>query len=119
MDAKGANPLDRDRVSPSASESDSASLHRLGVVKLPEMMKPVTCREETSICTCRAPRGDWEERARKDASRNLGDPLWPGDRAGGRPGINNRRVCRSRESERPIVARKLWKQGGAKGPCCG
>jgi len=119
MDAKGANPLDRDRVSPSASESDSASLHRVGVVKLPEMMKPVTCREETSICTCRAPRGDWEERARKDASRNLGDPLWPGDRAGGRPGINNRRVCRSRESERPIVARKPWKQGGAKGPCCG
>ena len=83
MDAKGVIPLDRKRVSPSASESDSASLRLLGAARLPEMMKPVTCREEMSICTCRAPRGGWEERARKDASRNLGDPLRLGDRAGG------------------------------------
>jgi hypothetical protein len=54
----------------------------LGVAKLPEMTKPVTCREETSMGTCRAPRGDRGERARKDASRNLGDPLRPGVRAG-------------------------------------
>jgi hypothetical protein len=119
VDARGANPLDRDRVSPSASEPDSASLHRLGVAKLPEMLKPVTCRKETSMGTCRAPRGDRGERVRKDASRNLGDPLQPGDRAGGRPGINNRKARCGWESERPIVAKKPWKQGGAKGPCCG
>ena len=119
MDAKGVCPLDRKRVSPSASESDSASLRSVGVAKLPEMMKPVTCREETSMCTGRAPRGGWEERARKDASRNLGDPLRPGDRARWRPGINNRKACCSRESERSIVAKKSWKLGGAKGPCCG
>ena len=83
INAKGVISLDRKRVSPSASESDSASLYLSGVAKLPGLMKPATCREETSVCTCRAPRGDWEERARKDASRNLGDPLRPGDRAGG------------------------------------
>jgi hypothetical protein len=82
MNAIGVDPLDRERVSPSASEPGSASLHQSGAAKLPKMMKPVTCREETGICTCRAPRGDRGERARKDASRNLGDPLRCGDRAG-------------------------------------
>jgi hypothetical protein len=84
MDAKGLIPLDRKRVSPSASEPGSASLHEiLGVAKLPKMMKPATCREETDLCTCRAPRGDRGGRARKDAPRNLGDPLRLGERAGG------------------------------------
>ena len=83
VDAKGGKPLDHKRVSPSASEPGSASLHLLGVAKLPDKMKPVTCREEMDICTCRASRGDRGERARKDASRNLGDPLRLGDRAGG------------------------------------
>jgi len=91
----------------------------LAAANLPEMVKPATCGEATSDGNRRTPRGDRGERARKDASRNLGDPLRPGDRAGGRPGINNRKVCCSWESERPIVAKKPWKQGGAKGPCCG
>ena len=117
--AKWRDTTDRERVSRSASEPDSASLRQVGVAKLPEMPKPVTCREATGVCTCRAPRGGWGRRARKDASRNLGGPLWPGARAEGRPGIHNREVCCSWESERPIVARKSWKQDGAKGPCCG
>jgi len=74
------------------------------------MMKPDTCR---------ASRGGWGERVRKDASRNLGDPPWLDAGAGGGPGINNREICRERESERHIVAKKSWKQDGAKGPCCG
>jgi len=62
-------------MSPSESEPDSASLHAMDVANLPEMVKPGTCRVETGICTCRASRGDRGERVRKDASRNLGDPL--------------------------------------------
>ena len=108
---------DRKRVSPSASEPVSASLHKVSVAKHPDMPKPATCGGKTG-CIRRTLRGERGERARKDASRNLGDPLWPGVRAGGLPGINNRDVCRRRESERPIVAKRPWKQSGAKGPCC-
>jgi hypothetical protein len=61
-------------VSPNESEPDSASLHQVSVVKLPETMKPVTCGEEMSICSHRALRGDRGERAQKDVQRNLGDP---------------------------------------------
>jgi hypothetical protein len=111
--------MDRERVSPSASEPDSASLRKVGAAKLPEMPKPATRKEATGVCTCGAPRGGWGGRARTDASRNLGDPLRLGGGTEGRPGIHNREIRRGRESERPIVARKLWKQGGAKGPCRG
>lgn len=84
MGAKGLTPLDRKRVSPSASEPVSASLHdKVGAAKLPKVMKPATCGEATAMGTCRAPRGDRGGRARKDAPRNLGDPLWLGGRAGG------------------------------------
>lgn len=62
-------------MSPNESEPDSASLHQVSVVKLPETMKPVTCGEEMSICSHRALRGDRGERAQKDVQRNLGDPL--------------------------------------------
>jgi hypothetical protein len=106
-------------MSPSESEPDSASLRTLCVANLPDWAKPDTCREGTGRCICRAHRGERGERVRKDASRNLGDPLWLGVGAGGGPGINNREICCERESERPIVAEKPWKQGGAKGPCCG
>ena len=75
--------MDRERVSPSASEPDSASLRNPGVVKLPKMLKPVTCKEAAGVCTCGAPRGGWGERARKDEPRNLGDPLRRGVGAGG------------------------------------
>ncbi len=51
MDAKGANPLDRDRVSPSASEPDSASLHQWSVANLPEKVKPAAVSEAMSIGT--------------------------------------------------------------------
>ena len=118
LDAKGWRALDRERMSPSESEPVSASLHKMSVANLPDWAKPDTCREETGVRTCRALRGDRGERMRKDPSRNLGDPLRPGGRAKGRPGINNRGDCRSWESERPIVAKKRGNARGAKGPCC-
>lgn len=72
---EGGNTPDHECVSPNESEPDSASLHQMSVVKLPEMMKPVTCGEEMSICSHRALRGDRGERAQKDVQRNLGDPF--------------------------------------------
>lgn len=107
-------------MSLSASEPDSASLRKVGVANLPEMVKPDTCREATGVCTGKAPRGERGRRARKDVPRNLGDPLRRGVEATGSAGINNPAKGRDRrwESERPIVAKKPWKQDGAKGPCC-
>ncbi len=49
----------------------------MSVVSLPDVVKPATCREATSVCNCRALRGAWGEHAQKDAQRNLGDPLRP------------------------------------------
>jgi hypothetical protein len=72
---KGWRAPDRERVSLSVSEPDSASLHKVGVANLPDRAKPDTCREATGGSTCRAPRGDRGKRARKDGPRNLGDPL--------------------------------------------
>jgi len=39
-------------------------------------VKPAVDGEETSVCSHRASRGGWGQRARKDESRNLGDPAW-------------------------------------------
>jgi hypothetical protein len=81
--AKRITASDRERVSPSESEPDSASLRYLYVASLPKVVKPGTDSEATVKSTCRAYRGGWGERARKAASRNLGDP----DVGGGtRPG---------------------------------
>lgn len=45
-------PLDGEDVSPNASELDSASLHvKLLMVRLPDMLKPITCEEETNRST--------------------------------------------------------------------
>ena len=76
-------------VSRNTRELDSASLHYLGVVKLPEMLKPATIGEETFISYQWSPRGDWRRRAKKEKSRNLRGP-----------------VLNDRESEAFIVAKK-------------
>jgi hypothetical protein len=44
------------------------------VANLPDMKKPATRREATSVSTCWAARGVWGERAPKDQSRDLGGP---------------------------------------------
>jgi hypothetical protein len=45
-ESEGGKTPDHECVSPNESEPDSASLHQVSVVKLPETMKPVTCGEE-------------------------------------------------------------------------
>ena len=61
-------------VSRSESEPDSASKHYFQVANLPEVAKPDTVGEATGMCSRRAWRGDWGQRAPNDRSRNLGDP---------------------------------------------
>jgi len=118
---QGEAPCDLEGVSPNAErrEPDSASLHRMSVKSLSEMMKSITCDEVTSMCNRRTFRGDWGERAPREWYRNLGDPLWHGGPAKVCMGINNHGGCHTRESERPIVVRKSGKLDGAKGPYLG
>jgi len=75
LGAKEVAPLDCKRVSPSGSEPCLASLHKVGVVSQPEMVKPDICEEEMSMSTRKAPRGEKGERIRTDTSRNLGGPM--------------------------------------------
>jgi hypothetical protein len=71
------------------------------------MVKPETGGEETGASIRRASRGGWGQRAGKDSSRNLGDPVvWKRKRDRRFAGIHNRERDTGRESERPIVAAK-------------
>ena len=79
-------------MSRNASELDSASLHKVGVAKLPKMLKPETIGEETFARNRWAPRGDWRRRAGKERLRNLRGPGTVEDTAW--------------ESDDPIVAGK-------------
>jgi len=114
----GWPPLDNEDVSPNVSELASASLHHLLAVNLPEMLKPATSEEATSMSTHWAIRGDWRERMSKDWQQVPGEPprCTVGEESvvqGGR-GINNSVFCRRRKSERPIVAKKRGNARGAK-----
>ena len=119
----GWNPFHDKDASPNASELSSASLHPvftpMMAVKLPEMLKPIICEEETIRCTHEVIRGDWRERVSKDWQQVPGDP--PLSTNGeesvlqGYLGINNHLYPRRRESERSIVAKKRGNSRGAKG----
>ena len=91
-------------ASRNTSELDSASLHKVGVAMLPELLKPAAVGEETFTSSRRAPRGDWRQRVRKEKSRNLRDPSRLHDRV--------------RESDVPIVVQKRGNARGAKGDDC-
>ena len=91
-------------ASRNASELDSASLHQVGVVMLPEMLKPAAIGQETFACSRWAPRGDWRWRVRKEKSRNLRDPSRLHDPV--------------RESDVLIVAKKQGNACRAKGDDC-
>jgi hypothetical protein len=116
----GWYPLDGENMSLSASELDSASLRPSLAVKLPELWKPATDREEMSICTCRVIRGGWRRRVLKERRGIPGDPFQCLTKGylfeQGAMGINNRCVCWQRESERSILALKRSNVRGAKGP---
>ena len=71
-----------------------------------------------SASTCWAARGDWES-----ARRKISQGTWEARRGGHGgmsdqrlEGIHNLKGGHGRESEWSIVARKSWKQDGAKGP---
>jgi len=63
-------------VSRNASELDSASLRKLGVTMLPEMLKSVIAGEATPMSNRRTPRGGCRQRTGKEKSRNLRGPAW-------------------------------------------
>ena len=94
-------------ASRSASELKSASLHKVRVASLSEMLKPATDGEATGECSRRAFRGERRQRVGTERPRNLGDPA-PPDRLGvrRRAGMHNCARGGGRESDRPIVARK-------------
>jgi len=92
----------------------------LVVVIHPDLVKPVNYGEAMSTSTHGTTRGDWGGRVLKDYRQVPGDPYrcsktevvylqshW---------GNNNPLICRMRESERPIVAKKRGNACGAKGP---
>lgn len=112
-------PHDNEDVSLSASELDSASLHKSLAAKLPDLPKPVNNEEEMSNRTHCATRGDWRKRMSKDCREVPGDPLrcnpsglMVSTTLGG---INNRKCSRGWKSERPILAMKQGNACGAKG----
>ena len=49
-----------------SGELGSASLNEMGVVSLPEEVKPAPAREATTVGTERTPRGERRQRARKE-----------------------------------------------------
>ena len=94
-------------MSRSASELKAASLHKVKVARLSKVVKPDTGGEATGVCSRRAFRGEWRQRAGRERPRNLGDPVQhDGLSVGDQAGINNREDGCGRESDRLIVARK-------------
>ncbi len=114
----GWSPYDNEDVSLSASELDSASLHKSLAAKLPDLLKPVNNEEVMSKCTHCASRGDWRKRTSKDCRQVPGAPLRYNPSGlmviTTLEGINNRKNSRGWKSERPIVAMKQGNACGAK-----
>jgi len=101
-EASGGEPTSR-----SASELDSASLHKVKVASPSEMMKPAADGEATGECSRRAFRGERRQRVGTERPRNLGDPAQPdGLCVRRRAGMHNCASGCGRESDRLIVARK-------------
>lgn len=113
--AERSNPQGEARrgepASRNAIELDSASLHKVGAANLPDWTKPAIVGEAALVCSRRAPRGDWRQRAGKEKSRNLGDPA-----AGSKVGVVHR--AHRRKSEGIVVAGKQGNSCGAKGSHC-
>lgn len=113
--------LDDKDVSPNTSKLDSASLRvKLMMVRLPDMLKPITRKEETDKSTYEIIRGGWRGRVLKDWQWDPGRPARCIKRKVSEiqkcMGTNNHVTCRKRESERSIVAEKWSNSHGAKGP---
>ena len=59
--------LEDNDISRNASELDSASLRKMGVARLPEMLKPTLVVKQRAIAANRLPRGGWRQRASIDS----------------------------------------------------
>ena len=70
-EAREGEPVSRNAM----RELDSASLHKVEVVNLPEMAKPETDGEVMFTSNHRASRSDWRRHAGKERSWNLRAPL--------------------------------------------
>lgn len=104
-------------ASRSASEPDSASLHKERTANLPEEPKPDTRREEIFTNSGGVLRGERGQRAGKVGLGRLGDPRHrPREERGETHAESIRRVLGVGESERPVVVMKRGNARGAKGP---
>ena len=109
-----------DEMSRSASELDSASLHKMQAATLPEMAKPGIVWDVEPVVDGtngkfqRACRGDWRRRVSKGWQRNLGGPArGMGPNGTGEDITSCGRVW---ESAGLIGAEKRGNSRGAKGP---
>ncbi len=104
----------REPASRSASEPESASLRKLRVASLPEMVKPVTRSEEMFKSKTVALRGERGQRVGKAELGRLGDPPCSVNRAKVRRETITVLLTRGK-SEEPIRARRRGNTRGAKG----
>ena len=120
-DSEGSNPGAEapwiEPASRSASESESASLHKARTAKLPEKQKPETHREEIFTNSGGVLRGERGQRAGKVRLGRLGGPCRRFREERDEACAESiRRTPGVGESERPVVARKRGNARGAKGP---
>jgi hypothetical protein len=104
-------------ASRSASEPDSASLHKVRTARLPKKLKPDTRREEIFTNSGGVLRGERGQRVGKVRLGRLGDPCRRFRKVRDEACAKSiRRAPGVGESERPVVARKRGNARGAKGP---
>jgi len=104
-------------ASRSASEPETASLHKMRTATPPEMLKPETRREAMFTGSGGVLRGERGQRAGKVGLGRLGGPRRrPRVERGKASTESIRCVPGVGESERPVVARKRGNACGAKGP---
>ena len=120
-DSDGSNPGAEapwiEPVSRSASEPETASLHKVRTANPSDVPKPETRREEIFTNSGGVLRGERGQRAGKVRLGRLGDPCHqPREERGETYAESIRRVLGVGESERPVVARKRGNARGAKGP---
>ena len=120
-DSDGSNPGVEapwiEPVSRSASEPETASLHKVRAANPSDVPKPEIRREEIFTNSGGVLRGERGQRAGKVRLGRLGDPCRrPREERGEACAESIRRAPGVGESERTVVARKRGNARGAKGP---
>ena len=116
----GGYPDDCEDVSPNKVNLLRPRYTKFPAANLPEWVKPAIDMEVINVCTCRAGRGDWRERASKERHLYLGAPSRsrrPEVGLGqGRQGNHNLLSLRRRKSERSVVMMTPGNAGRVKRP---